>query len=94
MSNNFNQVLKGANVCKVLSGSFMSNIDIINGANRLLPNQKKNIILKVENIVKDRDMPFDKACPLLVVDLHVLSVEMKIDPGILLFTYVTNSDFI
>ncbi|NAS19021.1 hypothetical protein GND98_014360 [Clostridium butyricum] len=94
MKNNFNQILKGANVCKVLSGSFMSNIDIINGANRLSINQKKNIILKVEDIVKDRDMPFDKASPLLVVDLHVLSVEMKIDPGILLFTYVTNSNFI
>lgn len=89
MRNNFNQVLKTANVCKVLSGSFMSNTDIINGANRLSLNQKKNIILKVENIIKDREMPFDKASSLLVVDLHILSVEIKIDPGILLFTYVT-----
>ncbi|MBN1062514.1 hypothetical protein DVV95_11945 [Clostridium botulinum] len=65
----------------------MSNINIINGFNRLSPNQK-NIILKVKYIVKYRDMPFDKASPLLVVDLHILSVEMKIDLSILLFIYI------
>lgn len=71
---------------RCLTGSIMSNEDILNEYNALTP-QRTFIYSKVHQILKHMHMPFDKTQPLLVVSINVLAAEENIDPAVALLIY-------
>jgi antitoxin component of RelBE/YafQ-DinJ toxin-antitoxin module len=45
---------------------------------------------KINQIIQERNLPFDKALPLITVDLNILAAEEDTDPAILLMLYIDN----
>lgn len=81
---------KFAEVFRSMTGSTMKDDDILNGYNSIDGKRRKQLFDKIHRIVQERNLPFDKALPLVTVDLNVLATEEDTDPAILLMLYIDN----
>ncbi|MDB5056274.1 MAG: hypothetical protein JWM44_4324 [Bacilli bacterium] len=81
---------KFAEVFRLTTGSTMKDGEILNGYKKYTSKNRLELFSKIDLIIKDRNIPFDKALPLITVDLNVLAAEEQTDPAILLMIYVAS----
>lgn len=81
---------KFCNVFRSMTGSTMTDEDIVKNYNSINKEKKKEIFLKIDTSIKDLNMPFDKALPLITVELNLLATEEQSDPAVLLLLYIDN----
>lgn len=72
---------------KCLTGSIMSYENIWDEYSSLTPPKRKYIYSKIHQILKHMNIPFDKAQPLLVVEINVLAAQENIDPAVALLIF-------
>lgn len=72
---------------KCLTGSIMSYERIMEEYNSLTPPKRAYVYSKAHNIIKNMNIPFDKAQPLFVVAINVLAAEENIDPAVALLVH-------
>ena len=78
------------NVFRSMTGSIMKDSDILKGYNLIDSKRRQQLFDKIHGIVKERNLPFDAALPLITVDLNILAAEEESDPAILLMLYIDN----
>lgn len=78
------------NVFRSMTGSTMTDEDIVENYNLIDKGKKKEIYSKIDTIIKNLNMPFDKALPLITVELNLLATEEQSDPAVLLLLYIDN----
>ena len=76
---------------RTLTGSIMSDENIIHSYNSLSKTRKKSCFYKINNIVKLLESnEKEKAFALFVVEINIVSFEEKVDPAVLLYSYTFN----
>lgn len=81
---------KFAEIFRSCTGSTMKDDDILNGYNSIDKKRRMQLFDRINQIVQERNIPFDKALPLITVELNVLAAEEETDPAILLMLYIDN----
>ena len=81
---------KFAEVFRSCTGSTMKDNDILNGYNSIDKKRRVLLFVEINQIIQERNLPFDKALPLITVDLNILAAEEDTDPAILLMLYIDN----
>lgn len=79
---------KQAEIARLMTGSNMNTQAIITNVINFVPETKEVICPEVYQMTKDRNMPFDKAYPLIKDGFNEIAQNNNIDPAVLFWVYM------
>lgn len=79
---------KFADVARAMTGSTISTDELFKTVNNMDKTTKENIYEKVDSLMKQINLPFDKAIQLVRKGLAEISNILKIDPAVIFQVYI------
>ncbi|AGL03285.1 hypothetical protein [Desulfoscipio gibsoniae] len=79
---------KQAEIARRMTGSKLSNQEIFAMVRNINQDTKKKICPEIDQMIKDINLPLDKAYPSVMVGFYKMSVHYNIDSAVLFWIYM------
>lgn len=75
-------------IARVMTLSTLADEDITKGVLSIDISVKKQVCKQIDNLLKEHDLPFDKAFPLMVKDFNEVGYKNNMDSAVLFCIYM------
>ena len=79
---------KQAEIARLMTGSKLSDQEMFELVRSTSQATREKVCPQVDQMVKDRNMPFDKAYPLVRDGFNQIAVNFNMDPAVLFWIYM------